>query len=339
LNFIGDLFCFIEGQQSNGFSRSRKETKAHQGLPDSLCRGPARKTPGVLLAAVKIWPFSKTSVMKLINFNNNIFGLVLDDKIYDLTHSQQVHTFTDALNWLHGKDEQQIQSIKANAQSFELKDVQINSPVPHPGKVVAAPINYKAHIEEMKTNGQAFGHILTDIREAGLFLKASSSVVGLSQGIAQRFLDRRTDHEIELCVVIGKLCDHVKKEEALSHVAGYCLGLDITIRGTEDRSFRKSLDSYTVLGPWMTINHAQLDPQNIDLELKVNEELRQRTSTQDMVMSVVELIEYASSFYTLYPGDVIMTGTPQGVGPIRPGDTLHAKGSGLGQMSVKVRAA
>jgi 2-keto-4-pentenoate hydratase/2-oxohepta-3-ene-1,7-dioic acid hydratase in catechol pathway len=89
----------------------------------------------------------------------------------------------------------------------------------------------------------------------------------------------------------------------------------------------------------MTVNHPGLDPQNIELELKVNDEIRQHTSTQDMVMSVVELIEYASSFYTLYPGDVIMTGTPQGVGPIRPGDTLHAKGTGLGHMSVKVRAA
>jgi 2-keto-4-pentenoate hydratase/2-oxohepta-3-ene-1,7-dioic acid hydratase in catechol pathway len=277
--------------------------------------------------------------MKLINYNDHQFGCVIDDKVYDLTQSHKVQTFEQALHWLQSDSAQEPQVLRSSAKCFDLNEVQINSPVPSPGKVIAAPINYKAHIEEMKNNGQAFGHILTDIREAGLFLKASSSVVGPSQGIAQRFLDRRTDHEIELCVVIGQQCDHVKKENALSHVAGYCLGLDITIRGTEDRSFRKSLDSYTVFGPWMTVNHPGLDPQNIELELKVNDEIRQHTSTQDMVMSVVELIEYASSFYTLYPGDVIMTGTPQGVGPIRPGDTLHAKGTGLGHMSVKVRAA
>ncbi len=277
--------------------------------------------------------------MKLIHYNQHQFGLVIENKIYDLTQSHHVKNFEDALKWISTHNEQHVVELQSTAASFNLNDVQINSPVPLPGKVVAAPINYKAHIEEMKTNGQAFGHVITDIRQAGLFLKASSSVVGPSQGIAQRFLDRRTDHEIELCVVIGKLCDHVKKEDALSHVAGYCLGLDITIRGPEDRSFRKSLDSYTVLGPWMTTKLQGADPQSIDLELKVNEELRQKTSTQDMVMSVVELIEYASSFYTLYPGDVIMTGTPQGVGPIRPGDTLHAKGSGLGEMSVRVRAA
>jgi 2-keto-4-pentenoate hydratase/2-oxohepta-3-ene-1,7-dioic acid hydratase in catechol pathway len=279
------------------------------------------------------------TAMKLINFNQYQYGLVKDDKIYDLTQSQHVKTFEDALQWISTHAEHDVERLLSTAAHFDLKDVQINSPVPSPGKVVAAPINYRAHIEEMKTNGQAFGHVITDIRQAGLFLKASSSVVGPSQGIAQRFLDRRTDHEIELCVVIGKRCDHVKKEEALSHVAGYCLGLDITIRGPEDRSFRKSLDSYTVLGPWMTTHLQDANPQNIDLELKVNEEVRQKTSTQDMVMSVVELIEYASAFYTLYPGDVIMTGTPQGVGPIRPGDTLHAKGSGLGEMSVLVRAA
>ena len=277
--------------------------------------------------------------MKLINYNNHQFGWVINDKVYDLTHSHKVQTFAQALQWLQSDAAKNPNAWTTNAQCFDFNDVQINSPVPSPGKVVAAPINYKAHIEEMKNNGQAYGHILTDIRQAGLFLKASSSVVGPSQGIAQRFLERRTDHEIELCVVIGQPCDHVKKEDALSFVAGYCLGLDITIRGTEDRSFRKSLDSYTVLGPWMSVNHPALDPQNIELTLTVNDELRQQTSTQDMVMSVAELIEYASSFYTLYPGDVIMTGTPQGVGPIRPGDTLHAKGTGLGHMNVKVRAA
>lgn len=277
--------------------------------------------------------------MKLINYNQNQYGLVIEDQVYDLTQSHRITTFQEALAWIEVHHDQHVSDLKTTCKNFDLKSVQINSPVPMPGKVVAAPINYKAHIEEMKTNGQAFGHVITDIRQAGLFLKASSSVVGPSQGIAQRFLERRTDHEIELCVVIGKLCDHVKKEQALSHVAGYCLGLDITIRGPEDRSFRKSLDSYTVLGPWMTTRLEGSDPQSIDLELTVNGELRQKTSTQDMVMSVVELIEYASSFYTLYPGDVIMTGTPQGVGPIRPGDTLHAKGSGLGEMSVKVRAA
>ena len=277
--------------------------------------------------------------MKLINFNSNQFGLVIGETIFDLSHAHQLNTLMEAYEWLRSKSEKEIAQLQSSALTYALKDVQINSPMANPGKVVAAPINYKAHIEEMKTNGQAFGHVITDIRQAGLFLKASSSVVGPSHGIAQRFLDRRTDHEIELCVVIGKLCDHVKKEDALTHVAGYCLGLDITVRGPEDRSFRKSLDSYTVLGPWMTVNHPDLDPQDIHLELRVNDELRQETSTQDMVMSVVELIEYASSFYTLYPGDVIMTGTPQGVGPIRPGDTLHVKGTGLGEMHVKVRAA
>ena len=120
---------------------------------------------------------------------------------------------------------------------------------------------------------------------------------------------------------------------------GYCLGLDITLRGPEDRSFRKSIDTYTVLGPWLTLPHESIDPSIIDLHLSVNGETRQHTNTSDMVMSLRELIEYASEFYTLEPGDVIMTGTPQGVGPIRPGDTLVAKGSHLGEMQVSVTGA
>jgi 2-keto-4-pentenoate hydratase/2-oxohepta-3-ene-1,7-dioic acid hydratase in catechol pathway len=191
----------------------------------------------------------------------------------------------------------------------------------------------------MLANGQAHGHLLTDIRQAGLFLKASSSVIGPSQAIEQRFLDRRTDYELELCVVIGTLAKNVRAADALGHVAGYCLGLDITVRGPEDRSFRKSIDTYCVLGPWLTTADELRNPGQVALELSVNGELRQQANTSDMVLGVAELIEFASSFYSLHPGDVIMTGTPQGVGPIRPGDVLVARGAGLGEMTTHVVAA
>jgi 2-keto-4-pentenoate hydratase/2-oxohepta-3-ene-1,7-dioic acid hydratase in catechol pathway len=242
-------------------------------------------------------------------------------------------------NWLQQRTSAEAKAQLSGAARFRLADVTFNSPVASPGKVLAAPINYKLHIEEMRNNGQSFGHIITDIRKAGIFLKASSSVVGASQGVAQRFLDRRTDHEIELCVVMGRAANCVSKEEALSYVAGYCLGLDMTIRGPEDRSFRKSIDSYTVLGPWVVTADEGLNPDQVDIQIDVNGQTRQNSNTSDMVMGVAELIEFASSFYTLEPGDVLMTGTPQGVGPVRPGDVMVAKGSGLGEMTVHVRAA
>jgi len=277
--------------------------------------------------------------MKIARFNQSQVGFLIEDTIYDITSSVPSIDSLEVLSALRSMSSAEFEKLKTTSKTYRLSQVHLDSPVSKPGKVVAAPINYKAHVDEMLSNGQAFGHIITDIRKAGLFLKASSSVVGPSDGIKQRFLDRRTDHEIELCAVIGKQASCVDKENALDYVAGYCLGLDITVRGTEDRSFRKSIDTYTVLGPWLLSADEAIDPSNVDLELKVNGVIQQAANTSDMVMSVAELIEYASGFYTLMPGDVLMTGTPQGVGPIRPGDVLIASAEGLGSMTVNVSEA
>jgi 2-keto-4-pentenoate hydratase/2-oxohepta-3-ene-1,7-dioic acid hydratase in catechol pathway len=140
-------------------------------------------------------------------------------------------------------------------------------------------------------------------------------------------------------VVIGKTANNVKARDALQYVAGYAIGLDITIRGTEDRSFRKSPDSYTVVGPWLVTADEIDDPGNLNLSISVNGEERQNSSTKYMILGVAELIELASSFYTLHPGDIISTGTPEGVSPIVPGDTIVATIEKIGSMEVKVRAA
>jgi 2-keto-4-pentenoate hydratase/2-oxohepta-3-ene-1,7-dioic acid hydratase in catechol pathway len=279
--------------------------------------------------------------MKICRFNNSRTGLIDAHEVIDITDRLNELGFgaTETALGVARLPEESIAELRASCPRLPIESVSLSSPVLASGKVVAAPINYRAHVAEMLGNGQAFGHMQTDIRQAGLFLKASSSVVGAGQGIAQRFLDRRTDHEIELCAVIGRVAANVRSEDALAYVAGYCLGLDITVRGPEDRSFRKSIDTYCVLGPWLVTPDEAPDPTGIDLELTVNGEARQRTNTSDMVMSVAELIAYASSFYTLHPGDVLMTGTPQGVGPIRPGDRLVATGTGLGSMTTVVRAA
>ena len=163
--------------------------------------------------------------------------------------------------------------------------------------------------------------------------------MGPSEGIAVRHADRRTDHEIELAVVIAKRADRVPKERAFDHVAGYCIGFDITVRGPEERSLRKSIDGYTVLGPWFVTADEVSDPAALDLELKVNGETRQRANTRDLIIPIPELIAFASSFYTLMPGDVLLTGTPEGVGPIAPGDALDASISNIGAMRVRVRSA
>jgi 2-keto-4-pentenoate hydratase/2-oxohepta-3-ene-1,7-dioic acid hydratase in catechol pathway len=263
--------------------------------------------------------------MKICRYDDDRVGIVRGDRVFDVTE-------------VAGND--LVFSPPPGVEKFPSKplaSIRLLAPVRAPGKILAAPVNYQAHIEEMQKSNVSPGHNVWDIEKAGLFLKASSSLVGASQGIAQRFLERRTDFELELVAIIGKTASEVKSQDALQHVAGYCLGLDITVRGTEDRSFRKSIDSYTVLGPWLTTADEVADPQNLQLSITQNGELRQNTNTSDMVWPLARLIEFASRFYTLHPGDVLFTGTPSGVGPIRPGDRLAAWSDRLGSMEVQVR--
>lgn len=216
--------------------------------------------------------------------------------------------------------------------------VRLRSPVPNPGKLIAAPVNYQAHLDEAIADPGTFARAhVRRIQETGLFLKATSALAGAGDGIVLSHPGRRSDHEIELAAVIGRRCKNVSKAEALSCVAGYCIGLDITIRGPEERSLRKSPDSYAVLGPWLVTADELGPPSGLQLSLSVNGEERQRANTDDLILGVGELIEFASSFYTLEPGDVVYTGTPEGVGPIRPGDVIVARIDRIGEMTLGVR--
>jgi 2-keto-4-pentenoate hydratase/2-oxohepta-3-ene-1,7-dioic acid hydratase in catechol pathway len=226
------------------------------------------------------------------------------------------------------------------AQSYPVADVHFLSPVANPGKIIGAPINYQSHIDESKQDaGVAHGRDVTSIGDWGMFLKASSSLVGCSDEIVLRFADRRNDHEIELGVVIGSACHQVKAGDAMACIAGYTIAFDMTLRGKEFQCFRKSIDTYSVLGPWMVTADEISDPNQLDLWLKVNGQMRQQSNTRHLVYDIARLIEFASSFYTLYPGDVIMTGTPAGVGPVEPGDVLQAGIQGIGEFSMCVSSA
>lgn len=284
-------------------------------------------------------------MMKLCRFNDDNVGVVSDGRVFDVTELAEslssriaADDLGDPFVWSIRDLRKALPDSLTSFRSFSLDKVDFLSPVRFPGKIVAAPVNYMAHILEMQASNISPGHNIPEIGKAGLFLKATSSLVGPSQGIALRFPDRRTDHEIELVAIIGKTASCVSRMDALDHVAGYCLGLDITVRGTEDRSFRKSIDSYSVLGPWLTTADEIPSPNDLELTLRRNGDIKQHTSTADMIYDVARIIEFASSFYTLYPGDIVYTGTPQGVGPIEPGDRLHAECPALGAMSVTVRA-
>jgi len=233
-------------------------------------------------------------------------------------------------------------TIAPSSPSMPLTSLQLLSPVANPSKIIGAPVNYQKHLDEVRSDAQLHhdnqAHTAV-IHKTGLFLKASSALVGPSEGIALRKLDRRNDHEVELAVIIGTRANNVSRDDALKYVAGYAIGLDLTIRGPEERSLRKSADSYAVLGPWLVTADEIPDPGNLNLKISVNGEERQNSNTKFMILDVPELIEFASAFYTLNPGDVIMTGTPEGVSPIQPGDSILATIEQIGTMEVKVRAA
>ena len=234
-----------------------------------------------------------------------------------------------------------VKAIAGDASSVPVAGLKLLSPIANPGKLISAPVNYQKHLDEVKGDVQIHannaGHTLT-IQSAGLFLKATSSLVGPGEGVAIRTPERRTDHEVELAIVIGRQGSRISRVNALDHVAGYSIGLDITIRGSEDRSFRKSADGFSVLGPWLVTADEIPDPGSLDIEIAVNGQQRQKSNTRYLILGVPELIEMASSFYTLYPGDVIYTGTPEGVSPIDPGDEIVATIDRIGTMRVTVRA-
>lgn len=284
--------------------------------------------------------------MRICRFNENRLGLVIGEEIADVT---PVLDQLPAFRWPLPRHDVFIAALTElrpailaaaeKAPRLQLADVHLLSPVANPGKLIAAPVNYIAHVEESQQDvGINFGSDVTFIDRYALFLKATSSLVGAGDGVEIHHDDgRRTDHEVELALVIGKTARKVSEAEALDYVAGYTIGLDITIRGTEDRSYRKSLDTFSVLGPWLVTPDELGSPDALGLTISVNGEPRQNANTRDLIWGVAKLISVASHAYTLYPGDVIFTGTPEGVAPIQRGDVMHAEIENIGTMDVRVR--
>lgn len=282
--------------------------------------------------------------MNICWFNDNRLGVASNDVIHDVTEALQAlpppaypGAAGDHLVRHLDRLLPAIANVLPNATPYSIAEVQLASPVANPGKIIGVPVNYLAHVEEAAADVATFTDRYTGgIREQGLFLKAASSLIGCRTPVTIRMPDRLTHHELELAVIIGKTASNVLAADAFSYIAGYAIGLDMTIRGPEDRSFRKSLDTYSVLGPWLVTADKIPDPQRLEMRLLVNGELRQSTNTSKMIMPIAEQIAWASSFYTLYPGDIIMTGTCEGVGPVNPGDTLYAEIEQIGAMTVQV---
>ena len=206
-------------------------------------------------------------------------------------------------------------------------DIRLVAPVA-PSKVVAVGLNYRDHAAEL-------GLGIPD--EPILFIKASNTVVGPGASVVYPRQSERVDYEGELAVVMGEETRSVPAEKALSKVLGYTASLDMTARDLQAKDGQwtraKNFDTFCPLGPWVVTD---ISPDDLAIELRLNGELRQSSRTSQMIFTVSELISFTSSVMTLYPGDVIMTGTPSGVGEVKPGDSLDAYIEGIGTLSTRI---
>lgn len=224
-----------------------------------------------------------------------------------------------------------LEAAQKRGNGISLTSLVLSPPVVDPTKIVAAPVNYIDHMEEMDQGGH--------IDSLGVFLKAPSSLTGHGSRVFLPYSNRRFDQEGELCFVIGKRARHVRVDQAHDYIFGYSVLLDITMRGGEDRSTRKSFDTFTPIGPWITTPDEVGELADLELRCWVNGTLRQKASISDLIWGVPELLVYVSSVMTLHPGDVISTGTPKGVGPIAGGDEIIAEISKIGRLGVTVSAS
>jgi 2-keto-4-pentenoate hydratase/2-oxohepta-3-ene-1,7-dioic acid hydratase in catechol pathway len=204
------------------------------------------------------------------------------------------------------------------------------TPVPWPNKIVAYPVNYHEHGVEMGSSYRA--------NNQGFFLKPPSALSGPADAIVLPVNSgRRIDHECELAIVIGKQGRDIRRADWREYVFGYSCLIDAVIRGKEERVTRKGFDTFCPVGPWIVTEDEIGDAvHSLQGRLWVNGELRQDANTRDLVLDIPGMIEIAASVMTLYPGDIIATGTPAGVGPMRHGDTVKIEFERIGSMELKV---
>ncbi len=208
-------------------------------------------------------------------------------------------------------------------ERHRLADVRLLAPV-LPSKVVGIGKNYADHVAEMGGAAPA---------DPVVFLKPSTAVIGPGEAIVLPRNSERVDHEVELAVVIGRLCREVPRERALDVVLGYTCGNDVTARDHQKADGQwtrgKSHDTFCPLGPWI---ETDLDASDVVVQARVDDELRQDATTKALLHDVPAIIEWVTAFMTLLPGDVILTGTPAGVGPVQAGQTVAVTVGGVGTL-------
>ena len=308
--------------------------------------------------------------MKLITFTtagfSRIGALVEGEKVVDLNYGYQAQLQSEgqyryeaiAEAYVPAKMEGFLQGGKesmeiaktvidyalANPDSFKHKliydksEVKVNAPVTNPGKIFCVGHNYREHILEM-------GRELPS--NPVLFAKFANAVIGPEDDIPFHPISEQLDYEAEFTVIIGKQARNVSEEDALDYVAGYTIANDVTYRDIQRRTLQwlqgKTVDGSAPMGPWMVTSDELTNPSGLGVVLTVNGEVRQKTNTENLVFSVPHLVSFLSNLVTLEPGDIILTGTPGGVGVamdpptfLRDGDVVKIEIDQVGVLENKV---
>ncbi|HEY4600110.1 MAG TPA: fumarylacetoacetate hydrolase family protein [Cerasibacillus sp.] len=221
---------------------------------------------------------------------------------------------------------------------FDRNDVRLEAPIQRPQKMICVGQNYREHILEM-------GRELPEYPV--LFAKFPNAIIGPEDNIPFHPISEQLDYEAEFAFVIGKRAKNVSEEDALDYVAGYTIGNDVTYRDIQRRTLQwlqgKSVDGSAPLGPWLVTSDEIADPSGLDISLSVNGELRQKSNTENLVFTIPKLVAFISKLMTLEPGDIIMTGTPAGVGfamePqgfLKDGDVVRIEIENIGVLENKV---
>ena len=280
--------------------------------------------------------------MRLITYkakNDARLGLLRDDHVIDLATASDGRLPSDMITFLQqGEPALQLaRQVEQNATaSLPLAEVTLLAPIPNPSKVVAIGLNYMDHCREQN---------IEPPEAPIIFAKFPSAVVG--PGAAIRWdpaLTRKVDYEVELAVVMGRTARRVSAADALDYVAGYTICNDVSARDLQfgDRQWvrGKSLDTFCPLGPWLVTRDEIPDPHDLSIRCTLNGQVMQDSTTAEMIFGVPQLIEFISRAFSLLPGDVIATGTPDGVGVFRSpqvfmknGDVVTLEVEGLGQLT------
>ena len=283
--------------------------------------------------------------MKLISYkidNEVQIGSIRDDGVVPFSQDKDIPK--NMLSFLEAGTKSLDKAKKISEESdisIKLNDIRILKPINRPPKIIAIGLNYADHLEEIRASGRD----MTTPDVPMIFNKQSLSANGPFDDIHKPIVSDKLDYEGELTIVIGKKCRHVKKENAEEVIAGYTIGNDISVRDWQMRvptfTIGKSFDTHCPFGPSIVTKEDIKNPHDLDLTTEVNGEVRQKSNTKHLIFNCYDIIEHLSTAFTLEPGDLILTGTPSGVGVVddvflKHGDVVRVSISEIGFIENKI---